>query len=412
MEQEKVVGNIFNFIFGFWGIFDIVLRTAFEDKINNWLSIALGNQKADIDRYIDILVLVVLIILIFFLQKYSQKELFLLMIVTLPILIATIRADNNHLISMLLFVVGAKYADMEKIIRMYFYILIISIPVVIVLCLMGILPDYTMHRNGQIRHALGFEHPNRLGMRVFQLMTCMCYMDKENNHRWLKYICLGVAAWFVYKIPNSQTAYIGILILLALAAIGSFYDRYNVSKKRLMIIMAPLAAIINVSSVIASLYNPKKNPLFNTIDKFLSHRFLFGYRMYKYYGVSLFGQNVQTVVKDSRYVGVYRQWYLDNAYFSILLRFGVIVYIIFSVLWVAAIVYYIRHENYTMVAILFTYSIYGIMTTGFYMMSHNIFLLTIANPIYQKEMTWKSEPRRKIRFVWEPYGRRTTKLGL
>ncbi len=401
MEREEIVGNFFNYVFVVWCIFDIVLRTAFEDKINILLEKIFLNQNADIDRYIDISVLIVLITLIVFLQRYTKNDLLILSLITVPIIIATMNANNNHLISMLLFAVGAKYADMEKIIRMYFYILIIAIPLVIFFCVIGILPDYTMYRGGMIRHALGFEHPNRLGMRVFQLVACYCYVKKNSTSQWIKYIAMFLAAWFVYKVPNSQTAYICILIMLVVIGVGNFYDKHGISKKRIIKAMAWGSVLIATMTVAISFINPKVNHLYNKIDRYMSHRFLYGYRMYKFYGITLWGQDVQTLVKDSRYVGVYRQWYLDNAYLSILLRFGVVVYVIFVALWIAAIIYYTKNDNYTMVAILFTFSVYGIMTTGFYLVSHNIFLLTIANPIYKKQYKTDKVEHQRIRFVWE-----------
>ena len=124
--------------------------------------------------------------------------------------------------------------------------------------------------------------------------------------------------------------------------------------------------------------------------------------MYDYYGVTLWGQRIDTIVKDRKYVGVYHQWYLDNAYLSVLLQFGIVVYVIFSLLLVWAVFYYANQNDYTMVAILFTYSVYGIMTTGFYMMSHNIFLLTIASVLYMKEGTYDAKKKhRRFRIVWE-----------
>ena len=93
-------------------------------------------QNADIDRYIDVTVLVILMILIVFLQRYTKNDLIILTLITLPIIIATLNSDNNHMISMILFVIGAKYADMEKIIRMYFCVLMIAIPIVIIFCML------------------------------------------------------------------------------------------------------------------------------------------------------------------------------------------------------------------------------------------------------------------------------------
>ncbi len=402
MKREKTAGKLFNIVFGTWCFFDIIMRTAFKSKINAFFSNVLWDSSVNVDKWIDIAVLVLLMSIIIFLQRYSYIELFVLAIVTIPIVIGTIKSDNHYLISMLLFVVAARYADISKLIKIYFYILLFMIPFVILMCMGGVLPDYTLHRGGMIRHALGFEHPNRLGMRCFQLMACFCYIKKNNAHAWIKYVFMCVMTFFVYKVPNSQTAYIGIVLLMLVIMIGGLYDRYGINKRRLMRIMAYGATIINVFTVFISFFDPKKNSLYTLIDKFMSHRFWYGYKMHDYYGVTLWGQRIDTIVKDRKYVGVYHQWYLDNAYLSVLLQFGIVVYVIFSLLLVWAVFYYANQNDYTMVAILFTYSVYGIMTTGFYMMSHNIFLLTISSALYMKEGTYDAKKKhRRFRIVWE-----------
>ena len=401
LNREKIAEHIFYFTFVSWCFFDIILRTAFADKINVLFRADYKYSYFDINKIVDVSVLVLLMIVIIFLQHYSHKELVILVVVTMFFLIGTINADNNYLISMLLFIVAAKYADMDRIINLYFYVLLIMIPFVIVMCLIGVLPDNILYRGGLVRHALGFEHPNRLGMRFFQLIACLCYVKKDSAHNFIKYLIMATTAYFVYKVPNSQTAYIGIMLLFVLVLIRNFYDKRGISKNRLMRVMATGAVSINVFSVFISFFNPKKNAVYMAIDKFMSYRFLFGNKMIRYYGVSIWGQKVDTIVKDRKYVGVYHQWYLDNAYLSVLLRFGIVVYIIFTVLIAASLFYYVKQENYAMVAILFTYSVYGIMTTGFYMMSHNIFLLTIASPIYMKTVLRNSEHRhRRFKISW------------
>ncbi len=401
MNRERIAERIFDITFELWCFFDIILRTAFGDRINDFLRNVVWDNTADINKVVDVTVLFLLMCIIVFFQRYSYKELIVLALITVPVILGTIKADNNYLISVLLFVVAARYVNMDKIIKIYFIILLIMIPFVIIMCMMGSLPDYTMYRGGQIRHALGFEHPNRLGMRIFQLSACFCYVMKNSVHNIPKFIIMGIAAYFVYKVPNSQTAFIGIFILMFMVMIGGIYDRYGIDKKRLMNIVAIGAVVVNVFSVWLSFFDPAQNALLLSLDKFLSRRFYFGHKMYKYYGITLWGQKVSTLVKDKKYVGIYHQWYLDNAYLSILLRFGIVVYIVFSLLLAFAIFYYVKQENYTMVAILFTYSVYGIMTTGFYMMSHNIFLLTITSPLYMKAGISGAKKRyRRFKIVW------------
>ena len=183
MSKERIVGTIFNIVFGLWCFFDIILRTAFEEKINTFLKRALWNDSVDINRWIDVAVLVLLMAIIVFLQHYSYGELVKLGLIAIPIVIGTLNADSYHLISVILFVVAARYADVDKVVKIYFYILLIMIPFIIIMCMLGVLPDLTMHRGGQLRHALGFEHPNRLGMRIFQLVACFCYTKRKSAYK-------------------------------------------------------------------------------------------------------------------------------------------------------------------------------------------------------------------------------------
>ena len=268
------------------------------------------------------------------------------------------------------------------------------------MCFIGVLPDNVIYRGSQLRHAWGFEHPNRLGMRFFQLIACYCYSFR-NTRSYLKYLIMILAAYFAYKVPNSQTAYIGIMLLMLVIFLGEVHDKYNISKKYLLFIMLITSVLVNLVTVVASFFDPRKNELYSRIDRFLSLRFLYGYKMYNYYGISFWGQKVHTLVEDTKYVGVYRQWYLDNAYLSILLRFGIAVYIVFTILYMLTVIHYVKQKNYVMVSILFTYAVYGIMTTGFYMLSHNIFLLTIADALYNGENYLKHEMNgKKIRIVF------------
>jgi hypothetical protein len=56
--------------------------------------------------------------------------------------------------------------------------------------------------------------------------------------------------------------------------------------------------------------------------------------------------------------------------------------VVFTAIYLVTIYRYIQKSEFMMVAILFLYALYGIMTTGFYMMSHNIFLLAISTFFY------------------------------
>ena len=71
---------------------------------------------------------------------------------------------------------------------------------------------------------------------------------------------------------------------------------------------------------------------------------------------------------------------------SILLRYGIVDFVIFMTVYILCMRYHVKCGNYSIVVILFVYSIYGIMEAGFYSMAHNIFLLVIGTMLFRKDL--------------------------
>ena len=153
-------------------------------------------------------------------------------------------------------------------------------------------------------------------------------------------------------------------------------------------------------SITMSLINVKRITLLSKLDKLLSLRFSNCYRTIKYFGIHLTGTNVNLYSKKMGLI--YAKFYLDTAYTSILVRYGVIVYIVFSALYIYAMIYWYKKRNYMIVIIFGVYAMYGIMENTLYSLTQNIFLLAIAYPLYNKEFIdntiEKAHKRIKITF--------------
>jgi len=89
---------------------------------------------------------------------------------------------------------------------------------------------------------------------------------------------------------------------------------------------------------------------------------------------------------------------------AILLRYGIIVFILFSVLYIVTMRYLLKTRNYFLIMILCLYAIYGIMENTFFSMTQNIFLLALAAPIFNKslkdETSLVERGRTRIRIVF------------
>ena len=123
--------------------------------------------------------------------------------------------------------------------------------------------------------------------------------------------------------------------------------------------------------------------------------------MLSYYGIKILGQEIRLVVSRPALGKVYHFW-LDNAYMSILLKYGPIVLIVFLALYLRTMAILKDSGQTFLVEILCLYAIYGIMENNFFSLSQNLFLLLLSYPLYGHYELDRSPSRLfgRIRVVW------------
>ena len=73
------------------------------------------------------------------------------------------------MIALWLFLIASKNTDFRKIIWIAYSITLGVLMITVFSSMVGIIPDYIMHRGSLVRHSLGYGHVNVLGMKVFQI---------------------------------------------------------------------------------------------------------------------------------------------------------------------------------------------------------------------------------------------------
>ncbi len=389
MQKKQQIGKmLFLFAATFWFANEVLCYS----KIQKIFFV----DKAMLNQYVTVSITALLVIEIVFFQDYTIKELVPIGILSIAVLVATLNSDNNMMMSTCLFILASKYLDFNKINIITYIILIVFVLLIISLNVNGVIDERIMYRNGIIRHSLGFNHPNWLGVRLFQIVVAHVYIRKEKMSL-IDIIAIACVAYFIYRVPNCQTAYYSLAIIIALFIIKEIFDLFENGRRTLARIMIYSAALFNIVCVWLSIIDVRKYPLLKKVDVFMSYRFSNCYKVYKYYGVTLFGQQVDMYKSVMNHI--VHAFYLDTAYTTILLRFGFIVYVLFSTLYIAAMVYAYKKNDFYLILVLFTYAIYGIMENTFYSLSQNIFLLSLAAPIYNIDLKGDSvdEMTRKVR---------------
>jgi len=393
IRREIIGKNYMYFILVLWFSTEILFNSTLEYIF--WWEIGAVNQL------MAFLVLGLVFTQIVFFQHYSFRELVILIVISGPIILGTLNSGNNVMLSTWLLIISAKYIDFDDAMKLTYYVLLFFVPLVIYLYFAGIIDEKTAYRGMVVRHSLGFNHPNWLGIRVFQLVLSRAYL-RRNKLNLVDYILDIIAIYFVYKVPNSQTAYILLVIFLIMKALYDIADLFQGGRLAFIKFLIGCAAFANVFSIFMSVIDIRKYYFFKRVDKLLSLRFSWCHRTMKAFGVSLFGKYIE--LYGRRMNTLYRKFYMDTAYVAILLRYGIIVFILFSVLYIVTMRYLLKTRNYFLIMILCLYAIYGIMENTFFSMTQNIFLLALAAPIFNKslkdETSLVERGRTRIRIVF------------
>lgn len=362
------------FTFALWLIVEILFDTTIESVF--------GISKDVINSIMNIVITAMLLVRIVLLQTYKRKELIVIGMITLLLLVSAMNSHYLSFISTWLFIVAIKDMDYRQLVLLAKRILQILIPVVILLYFMGVIDDYTMYRGAELRQSLGFSHPNGLGRYIFHWVACSVYMTEEKNVSAMKFLFYSLLALFIYIVPNSQSALICLILLL----VGVFLFQMMKNRKNRQKILAVAcmmgAAAANLGSVVLSLLDLKSHPFWKQVDRLLSIRFSAGHRVYELYGMKWLGHIVYVTEAEREAVGITETLYLDNSYMTLLIRCGILVYLLFTVSFLLLLWKVYKAEEYNLLIILTVYSIYGIMEKCVYVLGMNAFILMMARLLY------------------------------
>ncbi len=371
--------NIFLVIFVLWYVNEFICGTT--------LKAVFGIPTGWIDSMVKYLTLGLLLIQIAFGQTYKKKEFTWIGIISVPFIITAAVSGNYSLLSAWMFVIAAKDVDFDKIVKVVYRILYVMIPLTIILRFAGVMEEFTKPRGEAVRYSLGFSHPNQLGIVLFQFVVCHCYLHRKKL-KITDYLLIVAVILFIYIAPNSQSAYLSIFAFLILSIFCGECQKHSSKIADIygkMILL--FSFLLNATSILLSIMDIRRFPLLWKMDALISNRFVTSHNTLQIYGIKLWGQQVLLYEEERIQAGMADgagRLYLDNSYMTLLIKYGVISYLIFSIAYLLLMDYFRKKEQYFMVTILFMFAIYGVMENCMFSAFHNVYLLAFAQMLYGK----------------------------
>lgn len=356
-------------------LFYILYVTLIINNMTRWvIGISCLRTLLNYSSYAILLVLLFLKVI-----RMNIKETLISIILVSIGIISYVVTKDNIVLMLFLLLICAKDIDINKIVKLD---LILKVSLVLIIFILYrcdltkvVIIDSNIERG--LRYSFGFGHPNTFGIYMFNICADLLYINYSKKNKW-QYILIIFISYLVDKFCDSRCAFLCMIIMIILSLFTP--------KKNLKIINAIykysffIFLFISLGFTLAYIHNPSK--ILYTLNSLFSGRISLMSSFYSYYGIKLFGNYF--INYSTGKVGIF--YVLDNAYISLLVKFGLVISIILGVLFIKRIQQSIEKNEKSLMICLVVYIIFGLMENGLYLFFYNPFILSLTEALYNKKI--------------------------
>lgn len=262
-------------------------------------------EAATINLSLQVIALL-LLVLKMLVQRYDMKRMLVVVLLSAPLLLGSLSSDNYSTLWLVLFAISAQGITIRDIARTGFTATLFIMAGTIILALLGVLDNTPYYRSdGTIRYALGFAHPNSLGVCVMQACTCLFVLGFGRT-RLSHYAFMLLAALVCLFVCDSRTETLAVLLILACSVMSTkqrFRERHGIV---CVLAFAATLAAAALSLYFMAFYNPA-NALHSAANDMLSYRLNYAHYYFETYPPSLFGQ-VSAAISEFSLIPLDNSW--------------------------------------------------------------------------------------------------------
>lgn len=306
---------------------------------------------------------IILIIMTFFFMKDIKKNWIKIIGINCICFLCYIITGEMYIFLLGLFITACKNISIERVLKIDLTVRSMCIGLTVLsVCLNLISPEvFYRYVDGEIfyRYSLGFAHPNILYANILCL-TIDYILIRINKLNLMDFVYIIAINLFFYKITDSKTIFISFIMLIVLIIL---HRRVNIKLiNRLMVWSMPISFLGSIIMVI--LYMNTKNEFLNILNNLFTGRIYQASCFLEEYGISILGQKVELVssITAIKYNVVGKV--LDNAYWAMLIRFGIIFTLMFIFMYFKSVKFYLDNKKYEYLIVISIFSILGISETN------------------------------------------------
>ena len=354
----------------------------------------------DTGKYLGVIVnlTIISLLLVLFLQnKFSKKTFISYALFLLVVTLIEFSIKNQIFLVYILFIMVAQFVDFEKFIRYDLKLKTVLFFLVIFLCLIGFLDNYTALSDSQMKQSLGFTHPNKFCCFAFTILMEWIYVRFEKI-KLPEWILIAASCLIIKEIGASRTMFYVFVLVFGLFILAKMKQEifYNRIVHFIFVIITPLMAFLSFATTY--LY-AQGNSHMLALDELMTHRLLFQARFLEKYDINLFGQNIELVgTRGANLLGSERA-ILDNAYIKCALMYGAVFFIMLCAMYSILMHQFLKRRRADLALFALFFVLYAFGESYVLSVLYNVTLLCFLGieQMGLKQGTEKSKKRIKIR---------------
>ena len=350
----------------------LIINMLYETMFNVYI-----NHK--ISLIINLFCITLIGIKIVFFDRYSLKTILLIIGLGLCAIFIWIESSYSRLIYLVIFIIGSKGIDFNKIVKMFLYTKISITLLAILACELNLIEHIIYLRDGKLRYAFGSIYATDFAAGVFFSIVAYCYL-KFDKLKFRDIVIFIFLSWFLKKYCDARLD--SICIIMVAIFCSYFVIRRKIKKqktlkvnkfiKSILIFSIPISAIISIA--LTYFYNSSNKIMF-ILNGILSNRLEIGKIGIEKYGFKLFGQYVPMVGNGGANIERSDYFFIDSSYLSIVLTYGIVILIVICMLYSYFINNAIKSGNLIIAFCIGFIAINCIVAHHFMQISYNPFLL-------------------------------------
>lgn len=350
--------------------------------------VAVSQKLISVINNMGIGVLIIAAINCIIINKYNYKTLIGLASITIILIIVTIKSHDNLLLKVFILSIAFGNIEFKKFIKLDVVIRIMFFITVVMLYNMGLTENYFMYReDGTMRSSMGFAHPNNFGQ--YLLVICIdLVLLRFNKLSLIDYVYVLLSIILINYFSNSRTSQICLgLLFLIMILLRNHINIINCKLIKVLIINSFLIFTI-IPILLANNYRENKEWAVQFND-LLSNRIAYASQFLEHYDINLFGNDIEMKYTQEARANKEQPWVLDNSYLVILLRYGLIAYIIIYILMITITKDLYKRKYYIIIMLWLVYGINAMFENTLFKIQFNSLLIILASLLYKKIINTK-----------------------